>query len=68
MNTRRAILAACALVATTAVIAGCHEPVSVTVYEPGEYKGAGDPLLRKHATPEQKEALQKRFTMGQSDR
>jgi hypothetical protein len=55
---------ACAM----AALAGCHEPVSVTVYEAGEYKGAGDPLLKKHATAEQKAALQKRFEMGQSDR
>jgi len=49
-------------------LAACHEPVSVTVYEPGEYKGAADPLLKQHATAEQKAALQKRFEMGQSDR
>jgi hypothetical protein len=67
VNTRRSILAACALAATVAA-AGCHEPVSVTVYEPGEYKGAGDPLLKKHAAPGQKEALQKRLAMGQTDR
>lgn len=67
MNTRRAILAACALAATVAA-AGCHEPVSVTVYEPGEYKGGSDPLLKAHAKAESKEALQKRFSMGQTDR
>lgn len=61
------MLAACA-VAMLVALAGCHESVSVTVYEPGEYKGAGDPLLKKHATAEQKQALQQRFAMGQSDR
>lgn len=67
MNSSRALLSACAVAALFA-LAGCHEPVSVTVYEPGEYKGAGDPLLAKHATAEQKAALQKRLEMGQSDR
>jgi hypothetical protein len=56
-------LAACA--AALGLLAGCHEPVSVTVYEPGEYKGASDPLLKTHAKAEQKEALQKRFALGQ---
>ena len=67
MKCSRAILSTFAI-AAFAVIAGCHEPVSVTVYEPGEYKGAGDPLLKMHATAEQKAALQKRFETGQSDR
>lgn len=49
-------------------LAACHEPVSVTVYEPGEYKGASDPLLKMHAATEQKAALQKRFETGQTDR
>lgn len=61
------MLAAC-VVAAFAALAGCHEPVSVTVYEPGEYKGAADPLLKQHATAEHKAALQKRFETGQSDR
>lgn len=67
MKISTATLAACTIAALVA-LAGCHESVSVTVYEPGEYKGAGDPLLKKHATTEQKEVLQKRFQMGQSDR
>jgi len=62
----RSILAACA--ASLVALAGCHEPVSVTVYEPGQYKGASDPLLKTHATAEHKETLQKRFATGQADR
>jgi len=62
----KATLAAC--VAALALLAGCHEPVSVTVYEPGEYKGASDPLLKAHAKAESKEALQKRFAMAAADR
>lgn len=66
-NLDRALAAACVAGLMT-VLAACHEPVSVTVYEPGEYKGAADPLLKQHATAGQKEALQERFTMSQSDR
>jgi len=54
--------------AALALLVGCHEPVSVTVYEPGEYKGASDPLLKAHATAESKEALKQRFTTGQAER
>jgi hypothetical protein len=43
-------------------------PMDVTVYEPGVYKGPTDPLVAAHATPEQKAALQARFTKGQTDR
>ena len=66
MRASRSILAAC--VASLAMLAGCHEPVSVTVYEPGEYKGAADPLLKMHASAEHKETLKERFATGQSDR
>jgi len=62
----RAILSACT--AAAVLMAGCHEPMSVTVYEPGQYKGAADPLLKAHATAESKQALQARFATGQSDR
>jgi hypothetical protein len=67
MWNQRTVLATAVAVAVAA-LAACHEPVSVTVYEPGEYKGASDPLLEKHASAEQKAALQKRFETGQSDR
>jgi len=50
------------------MLAGCHEPVSVTVYEPGEYKGAPDPLLKMHAKAEHKDILKERFASGQADR
>lgn len=61
-------LLATGLASAMFALAACHEPVSVTVYEPGEYKGASDPLLKMHATTDQKAALQKRFETGQSDR
>lgn len=66
MRASRTILAAC--VASLAMLAGCHEPVSVTVYEPGEYKGAPDPLLKMHAKAEHKDILKERFASGQADR
>ena len=66
MRASRTILAAC--VASMAMLAGCHEPVSVTVYEPGEYKGAPDPLLKTLAKPEHHDALKERFATVQSDR
>jgi hypothetical protein len=61
------MLTACA-VATLVAVAGCYGPVFPTVYEPGEYKGASDPLLAKLKTPEHKQALQQRFSVGQTDR
>lgn len=54
--------------ATLVALAGCYGPVFPTVYEPGEYKGASDPLLKTHATAESKQALQQRFTTSQTDR
>ena len=66
MNASKVTLAA--WVAALVLLAGCHEPVSVTVYEPGEYKGASDPLLKAHAKAGSKEALQKRFAMAAADR
>jgi hypothetical protein len=67
VKTSRAKLTACA-VATLIAVAGCYGPVFPTVYEPGEYKGASDPLLKTHATAESKQALQQRFTTSQTDR
>ena len=47
---------------------GCTEKTSVTLHEPGVYKGETDPLLAKQQDPEHIEALQQRFAEGQSDR
>lgn len=66
MRASRSILAACT--ASLALLAGCHEPVSVTVYEPGKYKGAPDPLLKMHANAEHKDMLKERFATVQADR
>ncbi|MFQ5993860.1 MAG: hypothetical protein ACE5K1_02100 [Acidiferrobacterales bacterium] len=52
------------LLVLSAVLAGlsaCYESPSVTVYEPGVYKGARDPLLAKLRDPAHQEKLQQRF-------
>jgi hypothetical protein len=54
--------------AIAAFAAGCGRVTDVTVYEPGVYKGAKDPLLAKHASAEHKTRLQERFSTGQADR
>jgi hypothetical protein len=60
----RRIGRAAAVAALVALVTGC----GVTVYEPGVYKGANDPLLEMHAKPEHKAQLQERFTKGQAER
>lgn len=47
---------------------GCTENTTVTLHEPGVYKGDNDPLLAKQKDPEHIEALQQRFVRGQTDR
>lgn len=47
---------------------GCTEKTTVTLHEPGVYKGDPDPLLAMQQDPEHIEALQERFVRGQTDR
>ena len=47
---------------------GCMEKTTVTLHEPGVYKGDADPLLAKQKDPEHLETLKQRFVMGQTDR
>ncbi|MDH3281301.1 MAG: hypothetical protein OEQ18_09245, partial [Gammaproteobacteria bacterium] len=49
------------------LLAGCYESAEVTVYEPGVYKGAQDPLMQTKGDA-RAETLEKRFTMVQTDR
>ena len=49
------------------VLTGCDQSSSVTMHEPGVYKGASDPLLSAN-TEERADALNARFNMGQIDR
>lgn len=46
---------------------GCSESSSVTVHEPGVYKGASDPLLSANSE-ERANELSARFNLGQIDR
>jgi hypothetical protein len=61
-----ALAAALGIVSLTAT--GCTEKTTVTLHEPGVYKGAEDPLLAKQKDPQHIEALKERFVQGQSDR
>ena len=47
---------------------GCTEKTTVTLHEPGVYKGDADPLLLMQQDPEQIKTLQQRFVRGQTDR
>lgn len=59
-------LAATMLVLTS--LTGCYETTSVTLHEPGVYKGSEDPLLAVDETQAFEEALRKRFEEGQAPR
>ena len=48
-------------------LAGCYESTGVTMHEPGEYKGAQDPLHDKLADEAHREELDARSD-GQRDR
>ncbi len=65
---RRDWLKAAAGAVPAAWLAGCYEKPQVMVHEPGKYKGTRDPLLAKHARPEQKQRLIERFNLVQVDR
>lgn len=66
MYARAAILVVAAL--AMAGLSGCYESTSVTVVEPGVYKGAKDPLVEKQRSPEQQQRLRERFALGQTER
>lgn len=53
--------------AIAVMLTGCWEDTDVTLHEPGEYKGARDPLLHPGAASRD-EALQARFRLVQTDR
>ncbi len=50
------------------LLAGCDEPPSVELHEPGVYKGAHDPLLDEAGTDEFRARLRDRMQMVQTDR
>lgn len=47
---------------------GCTEKTTVTLHEPGVYKGQKDPLLAMQEDPEYTKTMQQRFERGQTDR
>ena len=63
---RRIMTIACT-VGNCLALSGCYESTSVTLYEPGEYKGKQDPLLEKLEDSELRQDLDQRFA-GQRDR
>ncbi len=64
----RTLALAAALGVLSLGVTGCSEKASVTLHEPGVYKGHKDPLLAKQRDPEHIESLQERFASGQTDR
>ena len=64
----RALLKGASVALLAVLGTACGGAMDVTVYEPGVYKGPKDPLVAMQATPEQKAALQARFTKSQADR
>jgi hypothetical protein len=55
-------------IAAVLLLAGCYESPQQAFYEPGEYRGATDPLLQKQRSEEQQRQLQKRLELVQEDR
>ena len=51
-----------------AALSGCYDETGVTRYEPGEYKGASDPLRKMQGTPQQAQRLEERLRLVQADR
>ncbi|MGA7979459.1 MAG: hypothetical protein WCA32_04435 [Chromatiaceae bacterium] len=64
---RAAGLAAAGTVCLLALSA-CYQDPEVTIFEPGVYKGARDPLLEKERSPQQQQRLKARFDLVQTDR
>ena len=55
-------------VLTGLALVGCYEPVQLTWYEAGVYKGADDPLLELAKQQDYEQTLSKRLRAVQTDR
>ena len=58
----------CVLAVLGLLLAGCSEPPTIEIHEPGVYKGKTDPLLSRSGTPELEAQLRERLTQVQTDR
>jgi outer membrane protein assembly factor BamE (lipoprotein component of BamABCDE complex) len=67
MRVSAAILCGTSVFLATA-LSGCSDSDNVTLYKPGVYKGAVDPLIEKQRSPAQQEKLLARFNQIQTDR
>ena len=65
---KRTIVLAAAVWLGAFALFGCYEPVGVTLYEAGVYKGADDPLLDKLADGDLPQDLETRVRQVQVDR
>lgn len=65
MRTRRRVLA---LIGACGILVACGNPMDVTLYEAGVYKGKQDDLLSKLEKQETQNELEQRFSMVQTDR
>lgn len=68
MKDSKAIRTLAVLAMLAALTAGCGRGREVTVYEPGVYKGAKDPLVAALASEDLNGRLRERLSMGQTDR
>ena len=68
MKDSKAIRTLAVLAMLAALTAGCGRGRDVTVYEPGVYKGAKDPLVAALASDDLNARLRDRLSMGQTDR
>lgn len=50
------------------MLSACYQSADVTLHQPGEYKGAVDPLLAYAGSAEHQQKLRDRFNMVQVDR
>ena len=56
------------ILVSSLLLTACYDDVGVTLYKPGVYKGATDPLVSVSKSVAHKERLRKRFNMVQTDR
>ena len=68
MKTSMSMLPAALVCGLLLLTVGCDSQITVEMHEPGQYKGARDPLLDVAGTPEFTAKLQQRLQQVQTDR